>query len=132
VSGAPIGADGELELVLPADPALALTTRMFAGAVARQADAPEIADDLKLAFSELFAAAVESGDRTVRFQVDLAVDGATITVTRDGPVGAPERSGGGDEIGAFARSHRMDLLVGMFPDLRADGAHVRFGFVAEP
>jgi hypothetical protein len=126
---AAIGTGGELELVLPADPALALTTRMFAGAVARQAGAPELADDLKLAFSELFAAAVESGDDTVRFRVTLQDDGAaSITVTGTGRIDAPVSSGADADLDVFATSHRKDLLVGMFPSLRVDGEQIRFGF----
>jgi hypothetical protein len=128
VSEAPLGTGDALELILPADPALALTTRMFAGAVARQAGAPELADDLKLAFSELFAAAVESGDGAVRFRVTLRGDGAAaITVTGTGQIDAPVSSEA-DRLEVFAKSHRMDLLVGMFPSLRVDGEQVRFGF----
>jgi hypothetical protein len=132
VSGASIDTDGDFELVLPADPALALTTRMFAGAVARQAGVPEIADDLKLAFSELFAAAVESGDATVHFRVSLSADGtAAITVTGDGPFDAHGSSADEDDPESFARSHRMDLLLGMFPSLHVDGVQVRFGFATQ-
>ena len=59
-----------LELSVPADPALALTARMFAGAVGEQVD--EVAsEDLKLAFSELLAAAVDAGSDRIVFRADL-------------------------------------------------------------
>jgi len=78
-----------LELSVPADPALALTARMFAGAVGEHIDevAPE---DLKLAFSELLAAAIDAGSKRIVFRADL--ERRQITVAGAGPLG-PEPGG---------------------------------------
>ena len=59
-----------LELSVPADPALALTARMFAGAVGEHVE-EVAAEDLKLAFSELLAAAVDAGSERIVFRADL-------------------------------------------------------------
>ena len=109
-----------LELSVPADPALALTARMFAGAVGEQVDevAPE---DLKLAFSELLAAAVDAGSERIVFRADL--ERGRITVAGAGPLG-PEADGDLEEHERFARSHRADLLTALFPGLRAEGSEV--------
>jgi hypothetical protein len=108
-----------LELSIPADPALALTARMFAGAVSRQLTTDIGADDLKLAFSELLATAIDAGATEVIFRVD--VERRELTV---------ERSGGGAEATApeehdrFARTHRADLLAALLPGIRTDGRTV--------
>ena len=109
-----------LELSVPADPALALTARMFAGAVGEHVEevAPE---DLKLAFSELLAGAVDAGSERIVFRADL--DLGQITVEGAGPLGADS----GDDLEEherFARTHRADLLTALFPGLRADGREV--------
>ena len=109
-----------LELSVPADPALALTARMFAGAVGERVDevAPE---DLKLAFSELLAAAVDAGSERIVFRADL--ERGRVTVAGAGPLG-PEAGGDLDEPERFARSHRVDLLTALFPEIQADGNEV--------
>ncbi len=112
---APAG-DGVLELSLPADPALALTARMFAGALAEHLrDASH--DDLKLAFSELLAAGVDAGADLVEFRADLGR--AEVIIRGAGTIGAggaPET----DELERFAHSHRADLLSALFPRLRSE------------
>jgi hypothetical protein len=109
-----------LELSVPADPALALTARMFAGAVGEHLDevAPE---DLKLALSELLAAAVDAGSDRVVFRADL--ERAEVIVEGAGPLGS---NAGGDleEHERFARIHRSDLLTALFPGLRAEGDQI--------
>ena len=109
-----------LELSVPADPALALTARMFAGAVGEHVEevAPE---DLKLAFSELLAAAVDAGSERIVFRADL--ERGQITVAGAGPLG-PESGGDLEEHERFARTHRADLLTALFPGLRTDGREV--------
>ena len=109
-----------LELSVPADPALALTARMFAGAVGEHMDevSPE---DLKLAFSELLAAAVATGSERIVFRADL--QRGQITVAGAGPLG-PEAGDDLEEHERFARAHRSDLLTALFPGLRADGSEV--------
>ena len=69
---------GTLELCIPADPALALTARMFAGAVSSHLPETVSPDDLKLAFSELLATAIDVGATDVIFRVDL--DGGEVTI----------------------------------------------------
>ncbi len=106
-----------LELSLPADPALALTARMFAGAVARHLTIQRSPDDLKLALSELLATAIDAGATQVIFRVDLdrqevSAEGAGASLTGGG---APEE----DE--RFARTHRADLLAALFPGIRTEG-----------
>ena len=112
---------GVLELSVPADPALALTARMFAGALAGHLGDDVSADDLKLAFSELLAAGVDAGSNSVAYRVDLGraeivVRGASIDAT-DGP--------GVEEHERFARAHRADLLNALFPHLRSEGDVIR-------
>jgi hypothetical protein len=111
---------GVLELSVPADPALALTARMFAGAVGEHLEevTPE---DLKLAFSELLAAAVDAGSERIVFRADL--ERGQITVAGAGPLG-PEADGNLEEHERFARTHRADLLTALFPGMRADGGEI--------
>ncbi len=108
-----------LELSVPADPALALTARMFAGAVAEHVDGTS-SDDLKLAFSELLASAVEAGSDAVAFRVDL--ERSEVTVAGTGAASLP--IDGVEEHERFARSHRADLLAALFPSLRSDGSEL--------
>lgn len=114
---------GILELSLPTDPALALTARVFAGALTEHLDqaAPE---DLKLAFSELLAAAVDVGADSVEFRVDL--ERAEVEVRGAGPLGAAGAEGL-EEHERFARIHREDLLSALFP-----GLHLRDGVLVLP
>lgn len=104
-----------LELSMPADPALALTARMFAGAVSQHLDPDVSPDDLKLAFSELLAAAIDDGATEVVFRVDLARQEVTVE-----GAGGTGRSGGLEEHDRFARTHRTDLLAALFPGIRTD------------
>jgi hypothetical protein len=108
-----------LELSVPADPALALTARMFAGAVAEHVDGTS-PDDLKLAFSELLASAVESGSDAVAFRVDL--ERAEVIVGGTGAESSP--IDGVEEHERFARSHRADLLAALFPSMHSDGSEL--------
>lgn len=107
-----------LELSIPADPALALTARMFAGAVSRHLATEVNPDDLKLAFSELLATAIDAGAADVVFRVDLASD----EVSFDAAPGAATGVGAAEEDDLFVRTHRTDLLAALFPSTRT-GAH---------
>lgn len=105
-----------LELSIPADPALALTARIFAGAVSRYL-AGESPDDLKLALSELLAGAIEAGATEVAFRVDVdrqevSAQGAGVT----GLGGAAE-----DDERRVARTSRAALLSALFPGMRTEG-----------
>jgi hypothetical protein len=111
--------DGVLELSLPADPALALTARMFAGALAEHLEDVS-PDDLKLALSELLASAVDAGTDTVEFRADLGH--AQVVVRGAGDVlgdGRSERASMETPEG-FARSHRSDLIAALLPTLRRE------------
>jgi hypothetical protein len=107
------------ELSIPADPALALTARMFAGGVSRHLAADVSPDDLKLAFSELLATAIDAGATEVLFRVDLERQEVTVEGAGGSAIGgAPE------EHDRFARTHRADLLTALFPGIRTDGHSV--------
>lgn len=112
---APAGED-VLELSLPADPALALTARMFAGALAEHLQEVN-AEDLKLAFSELLAAGIDAGADLVEFRADLGR--AEVVVRGAGTIDA-EGAPGTDELERFAHAHRADLLTALFPRLRTE------------
>lgn len=111
-----------LELRLPADPALALTARMFAGALAYHLDRSN-SEDLKLAFSELLAAAVDARTDVVEFRADIGRAEVHVRGT-----GRLDGDGDGDELQEhekFVRKHRADLLAALFPGLRTvDGSLV--------
>jgi hypothetical protein len=116
--------DGVLELSLPADPALALTARMFAGALAEHLDDVS-PDDLKLALSELLASAVDAGTDTVEFRADLARAEMVVGGAGDGiggvpGDGSPQRTNAETPEG-FARTQRSDLIAALLPGLRRDG-----------
>jgi hypothetical protein len=109
-----------LELSIPADPALALTARMFAGAASRHLTVDVNPDDLKLAFSELLATAIDAGATDVVFRVDL--QRREITVEGAGNEG--HGGGASEEHDRFARAHRADLLAALFPGIRTHGRTV--------
>jgi hypothetical protein len=108
-----------LELSIPADPALALTARMFAGAVSRHLTAEVSPDDLKLAFSELLATAIDAGAAEVVVRMDLERQEITLEVA-----GADAAGGAPEEHDRFARTHRADLLAAPFPGIRTDAGTV--------
>jgi hypothetical protein len=112
--------EGVLELSVPADPALALTARMFAGALAEHLDDVS-PDDLKLALSELLASAVDAGTDTVEFRADLGR--AQIVVRGAGDVlgDGTSEPGSSETPEGFARTHRSDLIAALLPTLRRDG-----------
>jgi hypothetical protein len=120
-------ADGVLHLVVPADPALALTARMFAGALTEHLEdaAPE---DLKLAFSELLAAAVDAGSDVVEYRVDL---GRGEILVRGASVADAGISEDLEEHERFARAHRADLLTALFPRLRHEDGVLVLPLAAE-
>ena len=101
------------------DPALALVVRIFIGSVTEQWAVPEpVRDDLRLAASELFSGAVESGQGGL-VTFELSADDAGLELRAgDVPVDAtgPEPAGW---IGRFA------LIRALFPDADMSGANVR-------
>lgn len=105
-----------LELSIPADPALALTARMFAGALSRHLGTEVSPDDLKLAFSELLSTAIDAGAPGVVFRVDLE----TNELSFEAVPAATGGLGSTEEDDLFVRTHRADLLSALFPSIRTD------------
>jgi len=94
-------------LSVPADASGLSTVRVFLRSIARSLDAaPERSDDLELAVSEVCAALVEGGSRSL--QVEVAPDDAvfTVAVEADAAPSPPEDNG-----------IRSDLLRTLAPDL---------------
>jgi hypothetical protein len=93
------------------DPALALIVRIFVGSVAERWDVPEAAgDDLRLAASELFSGAVESGDGDL-VTFELSSDDAEVELRAEDV--KPPGDGADDLEGWTAR---FDLVRALFPD----------------
>ena len=94
---------------------------MFAGALANHLDRSN-SEDLKLAFSELLAAAVDAGTDVVEFRADIGR--AEVHVRGAGRIDGEDP----DDLGEherFVRKHRADLLAALFPGLRTvDGSLV--------
>lgn len=98
-------------LTVATDPAMALVVRIFVGSIAERWDVPEpVRDDLRLAASELFAGAVESGDDTVTFELG-ADDGAIELLVAEARPGNPP---GGIPLEGW--DGRFDLIRTLFPD----------------
>ena len=93
------------------DPALALIVRIFVGSVAERWDVPEAArDDLRLAASELFSGAVETGDGDhVTFELS-SEDGEIELRAED--VSPP----GDGAVDLEGWTGRFDLVRALFPD----------------
>jgi anti-sigma regulatory factor (Ser/Thr protein kinase) len=99
------------ELQVARDPALAVVVRIFVGGVAeRWGVAEQVREDLRLAASELFTGAVESGgDGPVAFV--LSSSGGEVTMRADGVGPETERS-----AGDVSWDDRPGLLRALFPD----------------
>jgi hypothetical protein len=98
-------------LRVAADPALASIVRIFVGAAAERCGVPEpVRDDLRLAASELFSGAIESGPPdTVSFE--LTSSGSVVEfLAPDIPAGAGASAAEDDEPG------RYDLVRALFPN----------------
>ncbi|HEY7401334.1 MAG TPA: hypothetical protein VH989_10625 [Actinomycetota bacterium] len=115
----------EARLTTPADGAFALTARRFVASTLRilGADAATV-EDVKLAVSELFAAAVGSPNSpVVSVRVPDGEGKATVEFE-----GIPDPASDGpttDEMEAFARRYRQQLLVSLFPMIETDARSVR-------
>ena len=93
------------------DPALALIVRIFVGSVAERWDVPEpVRDDLRLAASELFSDAVETGDGDI-VTFELSSNEAEIELRAEGV--EPPGKGAADLEGWTGR---FDLVRALFPD----------------
>jgi hypothetical protein len=93
------------------DPALALIVRVFVGSVAERWDVPEpVREDLRLAASELFSGAVETGDGDL-VTFELSSEGTEIELRAEDV--KPPREGAVDLEGWTGR---FDLVRALFPD----------------
>jgi len=98
---------GLYALSVPADASGLSTVRVFLRAIARSLDAtPERSDDLELVVSEVCAALVEGGSRTLG--IEVVPDGTTfsVAVEADAAPSSPEDN-----------AIRGDLLGTLAPDL---------------
>ena len=94
-------------LSVPADGSGLSTVRVFLRSIARSLDAPaERAEDLELAVSEVCAALVEGGSRSLEIEVRPDADAFTVSVEADAAPSAPGDNG-----------IRGDLLAALAPDL---------------
>jgi hypothetical protein len=102
------------QLRVARDPALALVVRIFVGAVTERWEVPEpVRDDLRLAASELFSGAVETGGgQDVAFT--LTHEPGALTLRASG-VDAP---GGDADEGAWGG--RLQLVRALFPATELD------------
>lgn len=92
------------------DPALALIVRIFVDSVTERWDIPEPArDDLRLAASELFSGAVETGDGDL-VTFELSSDDTGIELR------AEEVKPPGDRADSEGWTGRFDLVRALFPD----------------
>jgi hypothetical protein len=109
-------APASLQLRTPADPPLAVTTRSFVASASRYLGLdPALCEDLRLAASELFAAAAEAEAPLLEIRMEGGPEHATLTV-----IGVPDMAESGD----LPLSRRV-LLSALFPDLQlADGTAV--------
>jgi hypothetical protein len=103
------------QLRVARDPALGLVVRIFVGAVVERWNVSAATrDDLRLAASELFSAAVEAGDgEDVSFTLTLDDRGVAFEAHGLGSPGSP---------GAAVRDGRLDLVRALFPSVSVDGS----------
>jgi hypothetical protein len=113
------------QLTVARDPALALVVRIFVGAVAERMGVPEpTRDDLRLVASELFAGAVETGQRDdVSFTIAHEDDAVALHARGVDPLGA----GGAADPRVWAE--RVELIRALFPDAEV-GRSVRISVPA--
>ena len=99
--------DGSYTLSVPADASGLSTVRVFLRSIARSLDAaPERSDDLELVVSEVCAALVEGGSRSLQVEIRPDEGVFAVTVEADAAPSPPENN----EI-------RGDLLRTLAPDV---------------
>jgi len=117
----------EVRIELPADAALALTARMFVAAAARHFGLDESpVEDLRLATSELFTNAVESGNGSVSFGLGRAGERLVIRASGIGRLDSHDPIAV-EAGGIRSMVTRLDLLEALFPEIRVtfdDGGSV--------
>jgi anti-sigma regulatory factor (Ser/Thr protein kinase) len=103
-------------LSVPADASGLSTVRVFLRSIARSIEVPpERSEDLELAVSEVCAALVEGGSRSLEIEVQPDGGSFAVSVEADGTPSPPEDNG-----------IRGDLLAALVPDLRWLGHGARF------
>jgi anti-sigma regulatory factor (Ser/Thr protein kinase) len=106
-----------MQLVLPSEPAFAVTARVFVVTAARHHGMDErTVEDLRLAASELFTNALEQGRPEVTFTVAAGAQGPVLRAEGVGSLSAP--MGDGDAEDVWSRTRRLDVLETLFDDLR--------------
>ena len=117
----------DVRIELPADAALALTARMFVAAAARHFGLDEApVEDLRLATSELFTNAVESGNGSVSFGLGRAGERLVIRASGIGRLDSHDPIAV-EAGGIRSMVTRLDLLEALFPEIRVtfdDGGSV--------
>jgi len=105
-----------MQLVLPSEPAFAVTARVFVVTAARHHGMDErTVEDLRLAASELFTNALEQGRPQVTFTVTAGAQGPVLRAEGVGSLSA--QSGDGDAEEVWSRTRRLDVLATLFDDL---------------
>jgi hypothetical protein len=98
-------------LTVAPDPALAVVVRIFVGAVSERLEvAATSRDDLRLAASELFAAAVEAGGGE---NVSLTIEREDDVIALSAALTDPAAANGADRE---TWQGRLDLIRALFPD----------------
>jgi hypothetical protein len=106
-----------MQLVLPSEPAFAVTARVFVVTAARHHGMDErTVEDLRLAASELFTNALEQGRQRVKFTVIAGAQGPILRAEGVGSLSSPVGDGDAGEV--WARTRRLDVLQTLFDDLR--------------
>jgi anti-sigma regulatory factor (Ser/Thr protein kinase) len=121
----------EARLSMPSDGAFALTARLFVASILRIMGVDDDAiEDLKLAVSELCAAAAGAGtDAPIAIRV--TDEGGRGLVEFEGIASLdPGDSAGGDEAERLARTYRLQLLRSLFPELQVRDGAVRIAVPA--
>jgi|SRR5438552_4065971 len=117
----------EVRIELPADAALALTARMFVAAAARHFGLDRApVEDLRLATSELFTNAVESGNGSVSFGLGRAGERLVVHASGIGRLDSDDPVAV-EAGGIRSTATRRDLLEALFPGIRVtfdDGGSV--------
>ena len=98
------------------EPALALVVRIFVGSVAERWDMPEPArEDLRLAASDLFSAAVEAGGGDL-VSFELSSEGDEVELRAEEVMRTAAGSADADDPAG-----RFDLVRALFPDAEIGG-----------
>jgi anti-sigma regulatory factor (Ser/Thr protein kinase) len=114
----------EARLTMPAQAAYALTARLFVASSARILGVDEgSVEDLKLAISELHAAAV-AAEPGASIEIRVTGGGEGPVVEFEGVTTLKSARSPSDETEEFASAYRLPLLQSIFPHMQIAGALV--------